>query len=124
MAESHNIDELELLNTEILLRGIIEKTKDAKLVWAKLTGADYKATITDSGTVWTYNLARDKSGENYMYTLDILKGTALNSSIKEEDVGEDSRSTGVEELYQVVESIVLDLRDSKLKEANKVIFNL
>ncbi len=128
MAEQINTDEIAALNTEILVRGIIEQTKSPGLIWAQLDATSYRATVDDSGTIWDFLITKSKAtGEGYNFNLDILKNATLNNSIKEESSSTsegDPRSTGVEELYTTVESVILDTDENKLKDANALIFNL
>lgn len=128
-----NTEELMLLNNEILVRGIIEKTKSPGLRWSMLSPAVFQATANfgDGGDVWDFILVKTKAtgnGDGYNFTLEITINDVLNNSIKENNAltngGGDTRSTRVEELFITVERVTLEDEEKKLKDANQLMFLL
>jgi hypothetical protein len=129
-----NTEELQAVNNEILVRGIIEKTKSPGLTWDMLSPTTFQATVNDAGTIWDFCLTKTKAtgsnSEALQFTLDILKDASLHKTIKEKNAPtnagttETTRSTRVEELFITVERVTLEAEENKLKEANQLIFNL
>jgi len=133
-----NVIELEVLNDEILIRMLIEQTKapgNSTITWDKIDGTNYQSKMVEIDTVWDLFLTKTLTtgaGSGYQYSLEIMRDNILNNSIKETPVltqGQNTsssslRSTGVKELYIIVEKIVLDEKELKTKDISKLIFNL
>lgn len=137
-AKAINVLELEVLNDEILVRMLIEQTKapgNKTITWDKIDGTNYRSKMVEIDTIWDLFLTKTLTtgaGKGYQYSLEIMRDDILNNSIKETPMltqGQDTstsslRPTGVKELYIVVEKIVLDEKELKTKDINKLIFNL
>lgn len=97
-----NLDELKALNRSALITEITEKTKQCGLVWSSAAKGQYNTTSLP------YNMYLSKMG-NDTYNLDVLKNRTLyrsyNSTIQPE----------VQELYEVVDSIVSDSSVNRMK---------
>jgi len=111
--------ELQDLYSETLVKEINEKTKRGGLTWNHLGGTQFQSTYTITGSpdiVWDYFLTKTQIGNlSYRYTLDIKKNSVAYITIQDGAASNTGRPTGVDNLYEIVEIIVLQL-DEKLKE--------
>lgn len=111
--------ELQDLYQESLVKEILEKTKRGGLTWNHLGGTQFQATYTISGSPdvsWDYYLTKTQIGNlSYRYTLDIKKDSVAYLTIQDGAASYSGRATGVDDLYEIVEVIVLQL-DEKIKE--------
>ena len=107
--------QLQDLYSEALARELIEKTKSGGLLWSHLGGTQFMATETTTNT-WDFYITKTQIGNlTYRYTLDIKKDGATYVTIQDGALPYTERSSIVTELYQIVETLVLEL-DKKLKE--------
>lgn len=112
--------ELQDLYMESLVKETMEKTKRGGLTWVHLSGTQFQATFTDTNAdpdvVWDYFLTKTQLGNvSYRYTLDIKKDSVAQIAIQDGAATNTGRETGVDNLYEIVEIIVLQL-DDKIKE--------
>lgn len=112
--------ELQDLYNEALVRELIEKTKACGITWTHLGGTQFTAQEIDTNQVpnvtWDFFLTKTQIGNaTDKYTLDIKKDTVAYVSIEAGPLPKTGRSSIVQELYEIVEVIVLEL-DAKLKE--------
>jgi hypothetical protein len=127
-----NLLELQDLQTESLVREIIEQTKSGGLVWSSLGSAQYMSTEVQTGdpsngipdVTWTFYVSKTQIGNlTYKYSLDIKKdGTAYVTPVSGA-LSYTDRDSEVKDLYEIVEIIVLEL-DFKLKETIQFVQNL
>ena len=152
MADTINVNraEIDLLNKEILVRNLIWRTRcgpntflETGYIWNKINATTFRATIIDddppttpsTGTVWDFVLTKllaigVGNGDEYSYNLDVYKDAILTVSIPQQETpttggnaSENTRSTGVEELYQEAENTFYDNKCA-LSDANKLILRL
>ena len=117
--------ELQDLYSESLVREIIEKTKSCGLTWNHISGYQFQASEIDSNeNNWDFYITKTPIGNtSAKWTLDIKKNSLAYISIEEGPLPRTGRSSLVEELYEIVEIIVLQL-DAKLKETIQFVQNL
>ena len=148
MAEVNvNRSEIDLLNKEILVRNLISRTRcgpntflETGYIWNKVDNTTFRATIVDddppttpsTGTVWDFILTKllaigIGNGDGYSYNLDVYRDDILMHSIPQQQtittVQDDTRSTGVEELYKEAERTFYD-NQCTLSDVNRIIFKL
>lgn len=115
-----SILELQDLYNEALVRELMEKTKSCGVTWVHLGGTQFQATVVD-GTVtpnitWKFFVTKTTIGNtSAKWTLDVKKDNIAHVSIEEGPLPRTGRESQVQELYEIIELIVLDL-DAKLKE--------
>jgi hypothetical protein len=108
--------ELQDLYNEALVRETIEKTKAAGITWSHLGGTQFQATKEESGTTWDFYITKTQIGNlSYKYTFDIKKDSVAYVTISAGPLPQSGRESMVQELYEIVEVIVLEL-DKKIKE--------
>lgn len=112
--------ELQDLYNEALVREIIEKTKSCGLTWTHLGGFQFQASqdneAVDPEVTWDFYITKTPIGNtSAKWTLDIKKDSVAYISIEDGPLPKTGRSSLVQELYEIVEILVLEL-DSKLKE--------
>jgi hypothetical protein len=112
--------ELQDLYNEALVRELLEKTKSCGLVWVHLGGSQFQATsineAVNPNVTWEFILTRTQIGNvTDAFTLDVKKDTITYVSIESGPLPKSGRESVVQELFEVVETIVLAL-DVKLKE--------
>lgn len=120
--------ELQDLYNEALVRELIEKTKSCALTWVHLGGNQFQAEETDTckdpNVDWDFYLTKTTIGNaSEKYNLDIKKDTISYVTIEAGPLPRTGRSSVVQELYEIVETIVLEL-DVKLKESLSFIQSL
>ena len=118
--------ELQDLYNEALVRELIEKTKSCGLTWIHLGGNQFQAEEVDPNTsdTWDFYLTKTTIGNaSEKFNLDIKKETISYVTIEAGPLPRTGRSSVVQELYEIVETIVLEL-DTKLKESLSFIQNL
>ena len=123
-----SILELQDLYNEALVRQIIEKTKACGLVWNSLGGTQFQATDIDSSVVpnitWDFFITETQIGNlSYTYTLNIKKNAVSYITVQSGVLAATGRDSAVQELYQIVELIVLEM-DVKLKETLQFVQNI
>lgn len=111
---------LQDLYSESLVRELIEKTKTCGLTWNSLGGTQFQATQTDESVdpnvTWDLFVSKTQTGSaTAKYTLDIKKDAVSYITLSDGPLSYTSRDSVVQELYSIVESIVMDV-DAKLKE--------
>lgn len=116
--------ELQGLYNEALSREIIEKTKGGGLTWSHLGGNQFMASNTDGIDTWDFYVTKTQIGNlTYKYTLDVKKNAATYITSQDGTVPYTDRSNVVKELYEIVETIVLEL-DKKMKETLQFVQNV
>ena len=118
--------ELQDLYFEALVRELIEKTKSCGVVWTHVGGFQFHSLETDSNTNidWDFYVTKTRIGNTASkWTLDIKKDSVSYISIEEGPLPRTGRSSLTQELYEIVELIVLQL-DAKLKETIQFIQNI
>lgn len=116
--------ELQDLYSEALTRELIEKTKGGGITWNHLGGNQFMATSVSGGTTWDFYVTKTQIGNlTYRYTLDVKKDTVAYVTTQDGALPYTERSSIVKELYEIVETIVLEL-DKKLKETLQFIQNV
>lgn len=117
-----NLLDLFDLQNEVLVREVIEKTKNCGLLWNHLGGTQFQATETQIATpdpdiIWDLFITKTQIGNlTYRYTLDVKKDAVAYVTINDGPLPHTARSSVVKELYEIVEIIVLEM-DQKLKQA-------
>lgn len=107
------------LNTESFVREIIYKTKATKVTWTQISGTQFRTTFD----VWQYDVSKTQISQlSYRYNLDVRKNGSLFVSSENGPLIQSGRESMVQDLYEVVEMIVLGL-DQKLQEAQQAIQN-
>jgi hypothetical protein len=120
--------ELQDLYNEALVRELIEKTKSCALSWVHLGGTQFKATYVDESAsptiTWDFFITKTTIGNTAAkWTLDLKKNAVAYVSIEAGPLPRTGRDSVVQELYEIIEMIVLEL-DAKLKEAIQVVQGL
>lgn len=118
--------ELQDLYNEALVREIIEKTKSCGLTWNHLGGYQFQAHQDDTelSTIWDFYITKTLIGNtSAKWTLDIKKNSAPHIFIEDGPLPRTNRSSLTQELYEIVELIVLQL-DIKLKETIQFVQNI
>ena len=119
-----SILELQSLYNEALTREIVEKTRTCGLTWSHMGGTSFKATQTVDSVVWDFYVSKTQIGSlTYKYTLDVKKNLTSYVSINDGTLPHTGRDSVVQDLYEIVETITLEL-DAKLKEALDVVKGL
>ena len=112
------------LYSESLTRELIEKTKGGGIIWSHLGGTQFKSTTIDGETTWDFYITKTQIGNlTYRYTLDVKKDAVTYVTTQDGTLPYTERSNVDKELYEIVETIVLEL-DKKLKETLQFIQNI
>lgn len=120
--------ELQDLYNEALVRELIEKTKSCGITWNHLGGTQFTAqeidVVSNPNVTWDFFLTKTVIGNaSAKYVLDIKKDTIAYVSVEAGPLPKTNRSSIVQELYEIVEVIVLEL-DLKLKETVRFVQGL
>jgi hypothetical protein len=121
-----NLLELQDLYNESLVREIFEKTKACGLTWNSIGTYQFHSTHIDSSTnnTWDFYVTMTPVGNSAAkWNLDIKKDSVAYISIQDGPLPVTGRNSLVQQLYEVVEIIVLQL-DSKLKETLQLVQNM
>jgi hypothetical protein len=122
-----NLLDLQDILTEALVREIIEKTKSCAITWSSLGSAQFYATEIQAGetpVTWQFYLTKTQIGNlSYKYTLDVKKDGVAYVTPVSGPLIHSSRDSAVQDLYEIVEIIVLEL-DAKLKETIQFVQNI
>ena len=118
--------ELQYLYHEALVRELIEKSKSCGMTWSHVGGFQFQSQQTDSNTLvdWNFYITKTPIGNtSAKWTLDVKKDSVAYISIEEGPLPRTGRSSLTQELYEIVELIVLQL-DTKLKETIQFVQNI
>ena len=118
--------ELQDLYSESLVREIIEKTKSCGLSWTQIATFQFHAVQNDTvnSIVWDLYLTQTQvTNSTAKWNLDIKKNSAAYVSIQDGPLPVTGRNSVVQQLYEIVEIIVLQL-DAKLKETLQFVQNI
>lgn len=120
--------ELQDLYNEALVRELIEKTKSCAVSWSHLGGTQFHAISTDTSVTpnitWDFFVTKTQIGNaSAKYTLDVKKDSIAYISIEDGPLPKTGRSSLAQELYEIIEVIVLEL-DAKLKETISFVQNM
>jgi len=118
--------ELQDLYNEALVREIIEKTKACGITWTSIGTYQFHATQDDENTnvTWDFYITLTPIGNtSAKWNLDIKKDSVAYISIQDGPLPVTGRNSLVQQLYEIVEIIVLQL-DTKLKETIQFVQNL
>lgn len=124
-----SILELQDLYTEALSRELLEKTKSCGLTWTQISGGtQFESTSVDEtvdpSVTWRFVITKTQVGNvTDSFTLDVKKDNVTYVSIESGPLPKSGRDAVVQELYETIELIVLEL-DGKLKEAVTFIQNV
>lgn len=111
-----------------MVRELIEKTKSCGIVWNSVGTYQFHATQIDSSTeptvTWDFYVTQTLIGNtSAKWNLDIKKNTVSYISVQDGPLSVSQRNSLVQQLYEIVEIIVLQL-DAKLKETLQFVQNL
>lgn len=118
--------ELQDLYNEALVREIIEKTKSCGITWSSIGTYQFHANQIDENTniSWDFYVTLTPIGNtSAKWNLDIKKESVAYISIQDGPLPVTGRNSLVQQLYEIVEIIVLQL-DAKLKETIQFVQNL
>lgn len=119
-----NLLELQDLYNESLVREIIEKTKGAGLTWTSVGTYQFHAEQEVDSVTWDLYITKTPIGNtSAKWTLDIKKDSVAYVSVLSGPLPVTDRNSLVQQLYEIVEIIVLQL-DAKLKETLQFVQNL
>lgn len=108
--------ELQDLYNEALTRELIEKTKGGAVTWNHLGGTQFQCTHNDGTNTFDFYITKTQIGNvTYKYTLDVKKDSVAYVTIQDGTLPYSTRDSAVKDLYQIVETVVLEL-DKKMKE--------
>lgn len=117
--------ELQDLYNEALVREVIEKTKGCGITWESIGTLQFYSSQTDSNDVtWEMYITKTPIGNtSAKWNLDIKKDAVAYVSIANGPLAITNRNSLVQQLYEIVEIIVMQL-DTKLKETLQFVQNL
>ena len=118
--------ELQDLYDESLVREIIEKTKACGMTWYNIATFQFHSQKIDSvnDVTWDFYITETQIGNtSAKWTLDIKKNSVAYISITDGPLPVTQRNSLVQQLYEIVEIIVLQL-DAKLKETLQFVQNM
>ena len=96
------------------------------MTWSHVGGFQFQSQQTDSNTLvdWNFYITKTPIGNtSAKWTLDVKKDSVAYISIEEGPLPRTGRSSLTQELYEIVELIVLQL-DTKLKETIQFVQNI
>lgn len=123
-----NLLELQDLYNESLVREIIEKTKSCGITWNSVGTNQFHATQIDNtqnpNITWDFYITQTLVGNTAAkWNLDVKKNSVAYISIQDGPLPVTQRNSLTQQLYEIVEIIVLQL-DAKLKETLQFVQNL
>ena len=123
-----NLLELQDLYNESLVREIIEKTKSCGMTWQAVGTNQFHSVETDTSVsphiVWDFYVTQTLIGNTAAkWNFDVKKNSVSYISIQDGPLPVTQRNSLVQQLYEIVEIIVLQL-DAKLKETLQFVQNL
>lgn len=109
--------ELQDLYNEALIREIYEKTQSGALQWTQMGTNMYTATQTDNtvspANNWAYFINKSQIGNlSYKYTFNVKLNNVNIVTLVDGPLPYTGRDSEVQDLYNVVEMIVLNMNDT------------